>query len=340
MVGNAGEGGKQQSNVLYAFYDLAVSPATFDIIKFLVLAERERTEVGCEAMHVVIVPGPDEGFRRDNFTPYSTESKQWRLRNVLVPCCWLVPSCQQVTVCTSRKEATAFQASLAKHVFPRDYVVRSPIANYSNLHIVNVKALPTIQSTPTARRFVRDWIQARADARKVISITLRESTYEQDRNSSLKDWGEFANSLDPTYCPVFVRDIETALNPLPAELRGFLVFPEVVWNIELRAAFYELSYLSMFVNSGPAALCMFNRQACSLTFKMITPTAGATTEQFFRSQGIQPGSQLKGLSPFNRLVWEDDRIEVILEAFHDMCNRIEIASLHEEETEHLFEKRG
>ena len=324
---------KKQSDVLYAFYDLASSAVTFNIVEFLVLAELERKKAGCDSLQVVIVPGPNEGFRMKN-VPLDIEDKRWRLRNILVPCCWLVPSCKQVTVCTSREEAMAFQASLVKHSFPKQYSVRTPwkISLSQLIETSKRDAIPTIQATPSALRFVHNWIQAHAGERKVITITLRECSYERDRNSDLKAWGTFARGLDPAiYYPVVIRDIETTLNPLPPELNGLTVFSEVVWNIELRAALYELSYLNMFVNNGPAVLCILNKRTRYLIFKVITPSGGATTKEVFRRIGLEPGSQWRWATPFQRLVWEDDRLEVIQEAFREMCDRIEAFSKEYEE---------
>ncbi len=328
--------GKKQSNVLYAFYDLAVSPATFDIVKFLVLAELRRQEIGCGSLHIVIVPGPAGGFRTGDIELYrirgarhhGIDYMRWRLRNILVPCCCLIPSCQQITVCTSREEAQAFQASLAKHVFPSRYTPHFPNEKHALKHFVAVasygKVLPTIQATPEALRFVSDWIQLKAGERKIITINLRESQYELDRNSNLKAWSMFARSLDQAiYYPVFIRDIEAAFKPLPSELDGLTIFAEASWNIELRVALYELSYLNMSVNSGMNALCLYNRRVRCLTFKMLTPSSGSTTEEFFRSQGVEPGSQLQATTPYQRLIWEDDRLEVIQGAFREMCDRIE-----------------
>ncbi len=328
--------GKKQSDVLYAFYDLAVSPATFDIVWFLVLAELQRKQVGCPSLHIVIVPGPDAGFRAgdleiyrrdDGIGYYDTDYMKWRLRNILVSCCWLISSCQQVTVCTSRKEAQAFQASLTRYIFPKWYTVRFPKEKYNMSHVVAAASkgvvLPTVQATPQARRFVSDWIQLKAGVRKVITITLRESPYMQDRNSNLEAWGAFVRSLNPSiYCPVVIRDTETAIKLLPSDLDGLLVFPEVVWNVELRAALYELSYLNMSVSNGPFMLCVLNPRARYLMFKILIPSYGATSERYFLIQGVEPGSQLPWASPFQRYVWEDDRLEVIQEAFREMCERI------------------
>ncbi len=326
----------KQPDVLYAFYDLTVSPATFDIVNFVVLAELERKEVGCNSLHVVFVPGPNQGFRANDLETYrqlggvdcDIDSMRWRLRNILLPCCWLIPSCRQVTVCTSREEAQAFRASLVRHIFPKGYTVRFPKESHSLRRLVATTSqrvvLPTIQATPQARRFVSDWIQSRTDGRKVITITLRECSYERDRNSNFKAWGAFARSLDSSiYCSVVIRDTEAAFKPLASELYGLTVFPEASWNIELRAALYELSYLNMSVGTGPAVLCIYNRRARYLIFKMLTPACRVDSARHFRSEGLEPGSQLKHATPFQRLVWEDDGLEVIQKEFREMCDRIE-----------------
>lgn len=328
--------GKKQPDVLYAFYDLMVSPATFDIVGFLVLAELERKEAGCSSLHLVFVPGPNEGFRANDLEEYrrlggvdcDIDSMRWRLRNILLPCCRLITSCQQVTVCTSRGEAQAFRASLVRHIFPKGYTVRFPKESHSLGRLVATTSqgivLPTIRATPQARRFMSDWIQSRSDGRKVITITLRECSYEPYRNSNFKAWGAFARNLDSSiYCPVVIRDTETAFKPLPSELYGLTVFPEASWNIELRTALYELSYLNMFIANGPAMLCIYNRWARCLTFKMLTPSLRVDSARFYRREGLKPGSQLKHATPFQRMVWEDDRLEVIQKEFREMCDRIE-----------------
>ena len=326
---------KKPSDVLYAFYDLSVSTTGFDIVPYLVLAELERKKTGCTSLHIVIVPGPDEGFRENHLKTYqkfgaknyNADSMRWRLRNILIPCCWQIPSCHQLTVCTSYQEAQVLE-SMAKHIFPKDYTVRSPIARYGWAHFYKALSqnfvLPTVQSTPQALRFISNWLQTHVGSRKVISITLRECPYEPGRNSNLKDWGDFARSLDPNiYYPIIIRDTDVAFDPLPDELKGLTIFPEVVWNMELRSALYELSYLNMSVNNGPAHLCALNRKTRIIIYKIIAPSAGGASVDYLRSCGIEPGSQFKTLTPFQRWVWEDDKFEIIQKTFRDMCNVIE-----------------
>ena len=83
---------KKQSDVLYAFYDLAVSPATFDIVHFLILAEQARILSELNSLHIVMVPGPNEGFRINDLESYQKTGienydigyMKWRKNNILI----------------------------------------------------------------------------------------------------------------------------------------------------------------------------------------------------------------------------------------------------------------
>ena len=324
--------GTKQSDILYAFYDLEVSPATFDFIVFLISAERARIKARCDSLHIVVVPGSNEGFRMTDLESYNKTGSieydishmEWRKNNIIISCCTLLPSIGGVTTCKSRVEAHAFASSIAKHIFPNYYTADSPVQSYQEYIIVNTTGiLPTLESGDEPRKIINNWIELNAKGKKVITITLRESYYEMERNSNLIEWGNFARGLDKeSFLPVFIRDTEAVFKSLPKELEGLTVFNEICFNIELRAALYELSYLNMFVNNGPVNLARFLKDSRSLVFKIITPECGATTERHFRVMGVEPGSQYQPLSPYHKLVWENDDYDVLLKEFKKMCTLI------------------
>lgn len=315
-------------DVLYAFYDLSVSPVTFDIIKFLILAERQREKLGYHGWHVVIVPGSHDGFRQGHSADdYSVQNKQWRVRNILVPCAWLIPNCVGVTVCLSRQEAQKIGDGTGQDIFPEEFSFLCPQERYCLGHIVEIVAqgeqLPSIRVPAYACDFVKQWMSAHAGGRKVVAITLRECSYELSRNSRLKDWADFARGLDSqNYFPVFIRDIEKAFGPIPEELKGFTILGEAVWNVEIRAAVYQLSYLNLFVNNGPRSLCAFNRQTRYVEFKA-TASVGSPEEAYLSSVGIKRGNSWPMATPVQKLVWEDDTFDVLQREFQSMCQKIE-----------------
>jgi len=116
--------------------------------------------------------------------------------------------------------------------------------------------------------------------------------------------------------------VDTAFEPVPPELEGMLFFREAVWNLELRAALYELSYLNTAVVNGPLAFCLFNRKTRFLTFYK-KDTCGAASYSYMSSQGLAPGSQYEWHTPFQKLVWQNDSVDALQTAFREMCNRIE-----------------
>jgi hypothetical protein len=317
-----------KDNVLYAFYDLATSPVTFDVVKFLILAELARRRENCDGLHVVIVPGPKGGFRDDHFTPYDTADKQWRLRNLVLPCCWLVPSCQQLTVSGSRYEAER-QTNGGHRLFPEDYSVHHPTERYDYLRVhqaAQQSLLPSLSATARALTLVEEWAEKHAAGRKVVTITLRECAYEKSRNSRLPEWAAFARMLDTdVYYPLLIRDTMAALQPFPETLRGLNVSTDISWNLELRAALYQTSYLNLFQNCGPYVLSAFNRQSRYInTTQANVADSGATSTAHLRSQGIKPGEhQNLWSTPVQELVWQDDLAGYIYPAFTRMCRRIE-----------------
>ena len=263
---------------------------------------------------------------------------RWRLRNIIVPCSWFLPSCQKVTVCLSREEAQTIRDILSWHVYPRQYTAirprKRPHAAINAVKMLSAgHAMPSFEATPMALYYVRQWIQTHVGERKVVTITLREASYRPLRNSSLRDWSLFAKSLDPSrHCPVFIRDNEKAFDPVPPELKDFLFFREVVWNLELRSALYELSHLNLLVNNGPIGLCIYSSRIRYLIFKMVTngdtalslDSYRSSSEEYFEKRvGISVGGQWPAATPFQKFIWEDDNLEVIQREFKAMCGKIE-----------------
>ncbi|MBI3252517.1 MAG: hypothetical protein HYZ52_04285 [Candidatus Omnitrophica bacterium] len=330
---DAGEllfGAWKAKDTLVAFYDLAFSPAHFDFVNFLILAEIHRRRSGCRALHIVIVPGPHEGF--DGHKPrerndQGVENLRWRLRHVLVPCSWLMPSCRQVSVLGSRDQARLLAASFAGRIFPRRYSIHRRIKCHLSNRVMKAvpnESMPSLAATPQALFHVEQWMKRVVGGRKLIVLSLRECSYSRPRNSSKKDWAAFARGLDPAvYFPVIVRDVEAGLDPLSEDFEGITALHEIAWNMELRMALYEKAYLNLFVTNGPGILAYYNRKARYLVFKILNEECGITRGWSKKNFGTDLGQDWPTATPFQKFVWDEDRLEVIQEAFKEMCEKIE-----------------
>ena len=341
----------ESQNILYAFYDRAVSPDGFDIANFLYLADIERERLGCKYLHPVFIPQPQDFFLQtgesiayDNIklAPAKEEKDiRWCERNIQIPCCWLLPSCNQVTVCTSRAEAAQIKQYIAINTFPQGYEVSSPIAAYAwRLVVEAVKTtshLPSFRAAPQALDYVSTWIDANAKDKKIVTITLRESSSQADRNSNIDEWLQFASKLENSiYCPVILRDTNVALSELHEEYSDFLIFKEAPWNLELRMAIYELAYLNMFNNNGPAVLSLFNKKTRFIMFNTLRKNEYfECSEKFIIEEGLPVGSQFPGATKYQVTVWNESNATTMFSEFELLCSLIEKKDCNCSDTPHL-----
>ena len=112
-----------------------------------------------------------------------------RLRNILVPCCGLVPSCRGNTVCAGREEASLLVEKAGRRIFPKDYLVEYPVdrsfTTYAAEAVGRDGPLPSLRAPQAALDHVREWLKARSGGRKAVTVTLREASYNRARNSDL-----------------------------------------------------------------------------------------------------------------------------------------------------------
>jgi hypothetical protein len=323
----------RQHSTLVAFYDLRVAPITFDFLWFLVGADLRRRRLGLLDLHVVIVPGPHHGVRpeRDDYEEViDADARRWRINNILIPACALLPVPCAVTLTSSREQASALRSTAGRHVYPIGYETILPICHHPSDCLIAARTenvpIAVLRSEAEALRAVDDWLKARRKgAARLVTITLRGYSYMPARNSSLKDWVVFAEGLDPAaFFVVFVPDTEQTLRPPLAELAKFPVFSEASWNIGLRMALYERAYLNLGVNGGPMGLCWLNAKTRYITFRMITASVPQATAEYSRSLGFEIGASLPFATEFQKWLWdEDDSLALIEREFRDMVNRIE-----------------
>jgi hypothetical protein len=316
--------------VLQAFYDLDKSPPTFDFLVFLALAELARRRRGLEALRVIFVPGQADGFRA--FTPrdrmFERGRKEWRLHNVLAPACRLVSASLEPVLCTNREEALRFEGLAAGAVFPEGYRVDRPLVDYhlgGLLHIgskgVEVRVL---EAPAQALVLIRRWLTRHAPGRPVVTISLRESDFEPERNSDAASWVRVAQWLeDKGFMPVIVPDTEALLNGA-GEWRGTgAVCHPAALNLELRAALYAESHLNLMLSGGNAFLCVLSARARYVMFLRVIESLYIWSDAGHRRHGMVPGEQLAFAGEFQRAAWAGDGYEQVVAEAQAMLERIQ-----------------
>jgi tetratricopeptide (TPR) repeat protein len=323
-------GGPDDGKLLWAFYDLGVSPTGFDFATVLALAEMARRRGGHAGFHVVIVPAEGGGFWDKE--SYDASLKSRRLEQLLIPLTGLMPNCNGVTVASDRGSAKALQRKARGQLFPAGYSVGQPVEDaYQWAHVMAALAcgesLPGWRAPAQAQAQVSSWFGRHVGGRLPIVLTLREATYFEEQNSDLVSWASFARGLDPQrYCPIVLRDTERAFEDPPPELEGLLTFDAASLDVEIRAALYERAYLNMMSANGPMQLIWLNPKCRSIVVKLLNLASVRSCPTPIRAMGFEPGQQPSGFAETQRVVWESDTPEALADAFADMVRRIERAS--------------
>jgi hypothetical protein len=223
------------------------------------------------------------------------------------------------------------RATAGNRVYPAHYEPGLPVAHWHSELLTETcnggEEVGILRSSAQGLRYVERWLAPRLAGRRLVTITIRDYTFMSARNSNLEAWAEFTRRLDAReYLPVFVLDTERTLDPLPSPLAGFEVFREASWNVGLRMALYESSYVNLGVNNGPIFMCALNARTRLLMFKIITPEVPQTTGELIAKLGYKIGGQLPFATPYQRWVWEDDTLEVIEREFFQIVKQIENAA--------------
>ena len=314
-----------KKNVIYAFYDLAVSPISFDFIAFVIEAERARMAGKNDRVHFVVVPFEKLEGHHDN-SLFETEHGEWRTSNILTPLCWMLPSCAGLSICSSRDEANDLLARSSTNVFPENYRIDAPVDRHHTGWTVIAghlgENIQFLRAPEEALTYAQQWIDHHADGRKCIPITLREAPFKTMRNSDMTVWSDFARRINTDdFFPVLIRDIDRALDKLPAEFKGTTEFAEGAFNLELRMALYEKSHLCMFVANGPAQVCFYNKNVKFLY--QVTGDWLTDKPTPFNRMGIDFDETPPFANKYQRWLWQEQNADALFAAMAQLDSDIE-----------------
>lgn len=266
---------------MLAAYDLARSPASYDVVAFLLHIEAERIRCGAEHIDLAILPGPIDGFRNDRFWPHGKEYRKHLLDNVVIPMCHMLPSCRSVMLMTSAPNA--FGAGRAMYGFK-----------------VMLEAMK-VAGRPLRPR------KTFPSQDKLITITLREGEHWPTRNSNVDEWLKAAAAFEARgYQVVFVRDAIKA----DSALSWFDIDPQASCDLDIRAALYASAFCNFFVSNGPAWVAICSDVPAIVMKPTTDGLLACYTRNYFRGCGLV--DQLPHNPTYQQIVWKDDTESEIL----------------------------
>lgn len=318
----------QEEDILYCIYDLNVARATYDILGFLCLCECERIARNLKGIHIIIVNASNNEFNQTRWVIQNTQEHNWRVDQILVQCCSLLQNCVGVSKTATRSEVSKLIAKV-ENIFPRQYSQANPVIEYEfDLLFERIRdnqAIAHLKANSQAIEFVQLYLnKVNPEGKKVICISLRESTNKPLRNSNIGAWQKFVRQLERgPYLAVLVPDTENAFLNTSDAWSNCLCFSEAAFNVQIRMALYELSYINLGVNNGPTHLCALNPDCRYIMYKQVVENYPHSSTQSFIDRGFEIGGSFPGARPWQKFVWEDDNYEVIATHFQELVSTLE-----------------
>ncbi len=313
-------------DTLYAYYDLNVDPITYDAMWFCVCAELERRDRGLKHLALILVPADGGAVREETFEydqVVNRDKRIWRLQNIVISSMLLLKPEASVHILRHVRDLRRLSGR-SRHVFPDGY---SPFLfprafTYQDFAILQsslaARGLEKFFTGGLAgRSFIESWRGCFGIKSRMVVITVRRYGFAPDRNSNLAAWLEFARELDrEKYSVVFVPDTDSAYDNYTVEIaREFPVFREAAFHPQLRVALYESAFVNMSTLAGPASMVMLNAECRYLQFKPMVDSAPMSTRRVVEEMGFKINENPAYAAPFQKLIWEEDNVEVLRREF-------------------------
>jgi hypothetical protein len=303
--------------LLYFIYDLEICDITYSFAFMLVDAEFEAKKQRKKGFVVVIVPRSTSGRLDLGFEEYDCviddHSKLWRLQNIIMPLIPLSLCCRGAYILPRRDDVFKFVKN--HEVYPYLYdgvnLRASDAADLMTKKLDRPNLVEGFRALPQGLRYVQDWLQLNQIHTPVVTITIRSSPFDVERNSDIDAWSKFASYLLVRgYHAVIIPDTDNAFFKESA-FEGVSIFRECCWNMGLRAAIYETAFLNFFVPNGPNILAIFNPSCSYITMNMMPVGSSVSTEEAYKASGLIIGDDYKFATDKQQCCWKPDTFENI-----------------------------
>lgn len=144
---------------------------------------------------------------------------------------------------------------------------------------------------------------------KIVTISLKEAHYNNARNSKINEWLKFASFLEKKkYRVILIPDITslTKNSLVFKKLKNFEVNELAAYDIRIRLALYENSFLNFSTSSGTNTL-LFNSKANYLIFSVYNEKIKYGTGSYdlwLRHTGIKYGNQFPFATTTQKIIWK------------------------------------
>jgi hypothetical protein len=274
-------------NHLLVVYDLNTNAITFDFAYFLACAEIFAEKNEKEKLFVLFVLKENNLYSKNTYMDVIDEASQkWRLNHILIPLANVYPRCVGYSVLPNEDSIKTFLSNSL--IFPKGYSnTFKPLMNYTEIFkSLELKTFDGIRASTQGVRYIDKWRRNKRIYTPIVCITLRQYGYDTCRNSNIDAWVRFADWVfERGYTPVFIPDTDACWEP-DERIDRYHVFNEGCWNLELRIALYELSFINYFYSNGCGALATLNRNIRYVLMVPVLEASDQANSKVYASYGI------------------------------------------------------
>ena len=300
-----------------AVWDLNRDPMSFDFAWFLVGAELFSKKNGKDSFFVNFIRSSDAvEIGPPGQRIIDVSEVHWRFENIVLPLINLFPACIGHSVVPKTQNLS--KTLKGKLVYPEFYDGKyTPSSDHHRDVCLSKEKFLGFRAPLQGIRSIKSWKKANKITKNIVTITLRQYDYDQVRNSNVFEWVKFANLVfKQGLTPVFIPDTYACFE-LDDRLDGFIVFQDPCWNLGLRMALYEESYLNFFVSNGPVAIAMLNKKIKVIYIKLSVEDSLESGIDVYENRGLKVGQRRYDFAEeYQVLSWEEDSFENIRDEFY------------------------
>ena len=302
---------------LIAIYDLNNSAITFDFAFFLAAAEAFAKRNGRDELFIYFVPQKDTASIDEIYDGViNVDSRVWRFNNIVLP----IISLHKLSVGFSvlpKNEPVPLDFSNVI-VYPEGYSsTYSPRMEYKEIMaLLSMSDFDGYSAPLQGLSYIKQWKNGSDITRPIVCITLRQYGYDQARNSNIESWTIFAKWVSSIgFHPVFVPDTDSCWVG-DSLLKEFMVFSEAAWNIGLRLALYEASYVNFFYSNGVSAIAQLDRKVSCICMYPDLEESLQARGSVYDDWSLKEGRRSFQFStPHQYLSWKTDTLDNIKNEF-------------------------
>jgi hypothetical protein len=311
--------GNQKSksdDYLYAIFDLEISPITFNIGEFLCAAEIEAIRKNKKGIVLVIVPEKIKSleFVSEYEKAIDRDSIKWRIENIVIQVAGLHEACAGINILPNRSDVQEVLTSHETYPVLHDGT-NLRYADLSDLYASKPYDFKGLRATAQGKKYIKQYLSSMGIEKKIVTLVVRSSEYDKARNSNKEELSKFVHYLlSRGYHPIVVPDTDTAFEN-ETFLNSQYIFRDCCWNVGLRLALYELSFVSIFGPGGAGAIMLFDSACPCILINAIVEESIVSTSEAYKKAGIKEGDQWSFLPRHQFVSYKKETVHNLITEF-------------------------